>query len=76
MNLKNFINQFICHNTLIRLWYKADTAGYIEVIEGDKPKMEHEWVKTEYANNLVIGVTDILYVKSHYVEAVNIVIKR
>ena len=36
--------------------------------------MEHELIKSEYANSEIIGITDILYLKSNYVEAVNLVI--
>jgi len=79
MTVKEFIENCVCHNTLIRLWYKTlpGTKGqHVEVIEGDKPMMEHELIKSEYANRIIIGVTDILYLHSHYMEAVNLVIER
>lgn len=74
MTLKEFIEQFVCPNTLIRLQYNV-LGGHEEVM-GDSPKMEHELIKSEYSHREVIGVTDILYIKSHYTEAVNIVIER
>jgi hypothetical protein len=79
MILKEFIRNFIEPNTLIRLWYKLPkgTDGiHEEVMEGDNPKMEHELLKSEYKDYDVIGVTDILYVSSPYIEAVNIVLKK
>ena len=77
MTLENFINEFIVHNTLIRLWYKDENSNfYVEADGIDKPKMEHELVKTKFKNKEVIGITDILYERSPYIEAVNIVIER
>lgn len=79
LTLSQFISIFVEHNTLIRLWYKAENGKdgqHVEVIEGDKPMMEHELTKSVYKNTNVIGVTDILYYKSPYLEAVNIVIER
>ena len=72
MNVKDFIENFIEHNTLIRLWYKTGT-GHEEVITGDKPMMEHQLIKSNFAAREVVGVTDIYYHKSHYVEAVNLI---
>ena len=74
MIVKEFVNNFIEHNTLIRLWYNVK-GGHEEVITGDKPMMEHELVKSEYADRKVVGITDILYYKSHHVEAVNLIIE-
>ena len=75
MKLKDFIEQFIESNTLIRLWYKIE-GGHEQVGEG-KTKMEWKLLKeSEFLGNEVIGVTDILVLGSHDSEAVNIVIKR
>lgn len=77
--VSDFVNNFIEPNTLIRLWYKLPKGSdgqHEEVIKGDKPMMEHELVKSKYKDHIVIGVTDILYFKSNYVEAVNLVIER
>lgn len=79
MIVEDFVRAFVEHNTLIRLWYKVpkgEDGQHQEVIEWDKPMMEHELVKSEYNKRTVIGVTDILYLKSNYVEAVNLVIER
>jgi len=75
ITLKEFIEQFVEPNTLIRLWYKVK-GGHKEVVPNDKPEMEHQLAKGKYAERKVIGVTDILYLKSPYIEAVNIVIKK
>ena len=79
MIVKHFIENFVEHNTLIRLWHKVpkDRRGqHEEVIPGDKPMMEHKLIKSVYADSHVIGVTDIVYPHSHYAEAVNLVIER
>ncbi len=75
MELKEFIEKFVCPNTLIRLQYNIK-GGHEEVEHGDKPEMEWKLKDSKYANRKVIGVTDILYPKSHYSEAVNVVIER
>ena len=74
MNVKDFIVAFVEPNTLIRLWYKIK-GGHKEVIKGDKPMMEHELIKSKYCNKKVVGVTDILYLKSNYIESLNLIIK-
>jgi hypothetical protein len=79
MTVKDFVNSLVEPNTLIRLWYKVpkgEKGHHEEVIHGDKPMMEHQLVKGEYADKNVIGITDIFYRHSPYVEAVNLVIER
>jgi hypothetical protein len=72
MILKDFIYNFVTHNTLIRLWYPSDN-NYTLI---GKMDMEHSLVKDiNYSELEVIGVTDIL-VDDNYPEAVNIVVKR
>jgi hypothetical protein len=77
MILKEFIENFVCKNSLIRLWYI--TKGVHEMVI-DGVSMEWETFKGEgifgkFINNNVIGVTDIL-VSGHYTEAINIVIEK
>ena len=77
MILKEFIENFVCKNSLIRLWYPFK-GGNEMVIDG--VSMEWEIIKGEgifkkFINNNVIGVTDIL-VSGHYSEAINIVIEK
>lgn len=74
MTLKQFIENFVEPNTLIRLQYKLKDGH--EEVDGDNPQMEWELKTSKYANRKVIGVTDILYLKSNYQEAVNISIER
>lgn len=74
MKLKEFIENFVEPNTLIRLHYKIQ-GGHEEVC-GEKPQMEWKLKVGEYADREVVGVTDIVYLKSHYTEAVNLTIQR
>ena len=74
MILKEFIEKFILPNTLCRLLYK-EKNGFIEV-EPDVHYMEHELINCKYSDREVIGIKDIYFYKSHYMEVVNIVIER
>lgn len=80
MKLKEFIESFVCKNTLIRLWYEQkESSGYIMV--GNELAMEHELLKekgrlSNFSENKIVGVKDILMTDGRYVEAVNIVIER
>lgn len=77
MLLKEFIEEFIEHNTLIRLWnIPSNGKGYEETIKGDKPMMEWEILKSDWKDKRVICITDILYEGSNYIESVNIVIEK
>ena len=79
MRLKEFINEFVAHNTLIRLMYKVpknERGMHNQVMPGEGVMMEHELIKSEYADKEVIGITDILVIDSNYKEAVNIIIKK
>ncbi len=79
MNVSEFVEKFVEPNTLIRLWYKptdGSDESYEEVIGDDSTLMEWELIKSEYRNRLMVGVTDILYLKSPYIEAINLVIER
>jgi len=75
MELKEFIESFVCPNTLIRLWYPIK-GGNEQVVDGDNPQMEWSMKDGKYKHHKVIGVTDILMLGSHYSEAVNIVIEK
>lgn len=87
MKLKEFLEKFICRNTLVRLWYK-DGSGHIMITnDEERHKLENavcmEWELLDskawqriYLDNEVIGVTDIVVHDSFYKEAVNIVIKK
>ena len=81
MKLKDFVDTFICRNTLIRLWtVEENHKGYKMIYqEDDSVCMEWELLEdkvwqSEYNNCMVIGVKDIV-VDDLYREAVNIVIE-
>ena len=79
MSLKEFIEKFICRNSLVRLWKKTKD-GY-EMISEDDDKfvcMEHEilndkcW-QSKYKDYKVLGIKDIV-VNDFYMESINIVL--
>ena len=78
MILKDFIEEFVEPNTLIRLWKKIK-GGHQPLFDStDMVEMEWRIKKGEgiykgLEDSPVVGVTDIL-VKGNYTEAVNIVI--
>lgn len=81
MRLKDFVDTFICRNTVIRLWTVDENhKGYKMIFrEDDSVCMEWELLEdkvwqSEYNNCIVIGVKDIV-VDDLYREAVNIVIE-
>lgn len=91
MKLNEFIKEFVCLNTLIRLWYKTPNEyGHTMISEGTM-RMNNgglnnqvcmDWQITsgkcwmsKYGNCKVVGVTDIV-VDGFYKEAVNIVIEK
>jgi len=81
MKLKEFVEKFVEHNTLIRLLYKNKGGHEVVLNDWDDVSMEHELLKGKgkfknYADHKVRGVTDVLVVKSPYSEAVNIVIEK
>ena len=78
MTLKEFIQKFVCRNTLIRLW-EPFNGGHKMLTDGEtEVGMEWEIVggegwQAKYADREIIGVTDIFC--ETYREAVNIVLK-
>ena len=81
MELKEFVEKFICKNSLIRLWYPCD-GGHEMVIPDDKKSVCMEWkitkcmgVYKKYLTHKVIGVTDI-DTNGCFPEAINIVIEK
>lgn len=86
MKLKNFVERYVCRNTLIRLWEPC-VNGYKMIFREDLTKpnnidevcMEWELLQrkhwlSDYLYRDVVGVTDIV-VQGPYSEAINIVIK-
>lgn len=80
MQLKEFVEKFVCPNSLIKLWIQAE-GGHKMLFEKNKNvcmdwqllKEEDIWQK-KYLENEVIGVNDIFCDDFHR-EAINIVIK-
>lgn len=80
MNLGEFVENFVCPNSLIKLWIPDVDCGHKLLIEdGNFVCMEHELLddkvwQSRYRGARVIGVTDI-YCDDFYREAINIVIQ-
>lgn len=77
MSLREFIKEYVCANTMIRIWINIDGHGILCLFDDCKPVMSWELEdSTEYEkfrNMKVVGVTDILC--DTYYEAVNIVVE-
>ena len=78
MKLKEFIDNFIEHNSIIRLLYKC--PGGHKVVLNDWSDVSMDWktswgkgIYADYINHEVIGVASILC--SKYPDAINIVIE-
>jgi hypothetical protein len=79
MILKEFVDQFINHNSLVRLVYKIPGGNKLVLDSWDDVDMAWSIVKGKgkfslYINHEVIHITDIS-VRGPYSEAVNIVIE-
>ena len=79
MKLNEFIENYIEHNSLVRLLYKEKSGHKIVLDNWDDVSMEHEILKGKgkfknYINYDVLGIVSIL-VGGPYSEAINIVIK-
>lgn len=72
--LKDFIENYVGKNTLIRLWHKCQVGH--KPVDGDNCKMEWEISKGQFADCRVLYVKDIIAVGSPHLEAVNIVIEK
>lgn len=87
MRLIDFINEFVCPNSIIRLWkplkeghghemiYKKDPTkpGNLDDVDMEWKFQQNKTWRCKYNNCKVIGVNDIL-TESIYREAINIVI--
>lgn len=78
MKLKDFIEKFVAHNTVVRLWHEKGHT-YQMIHDGEK-EVSMEWeviggksFLSKYLESKVVCVTDIVCNK--YPEAVNIVIE-
>lgn len=77
MRLDNFIEQFICHNSIIRLW-KPHDGGCVLIWDGEHETcmewevLQNKVYQSQFRDCLVIGVNDIC--NDTYKESINIVI--
>lgn len=79
MQLKEFLENFIEHNSVVRLVYKDKSGHRIVHDSWNDVSMEHQILKGKgkdrhYINNKVIGICSIL-VHGAFPEAINIVIE-
>ena len=79
MKLKDFIEEYIEHNSLVRVLYKNPGGHKVVLNDWDDVAMDWEIVKGQgkyapYINHKVLYVTSIL-VRGPYSEAINIVIE-
>lgn len=79
MTLKDFIEEYIEHNSLVRVLYKNPGGHKVVLNDWDDVAMDWEIVKGQgkyapYINHKVLYVTSIL-VRGPYSEAINIVIE-
>ena len=79
MTLKDFVKQYVEHNSLIRVVYKLPGGHKAVLNSWSEVSMDHELLKMKgkfarFANHEVIGVASIL-VAGNYADAINIVVK-
>ena len=81
MTLKEFIDEYIEHNSLVRVLYKHQGGHKLVLNDWDEVDMDHLIIKGKgkyapYINHKVLGVTSIsVGAYSDYSEAINIVIE-
>lgn len=79
MTLKEFIDEYVEHNSLVRVIYKHEGGHKLVLNDWNEVDMDHQIIKGKgkyapYINHKVLGVISIA-VRSAYSEAVNIVIE-
>lgn len=79
MILKDFIKEYVEHNSLVRVLYKNPGGHKLVLDDWNDVSMDWTIVKGEgkyapYVNHKVLGVTSIL-VRGPYPESINIVIE-
>lgn len=78
MTLKDFVKEYVEHNSLIRVVYKLPGGHKAVLNRWSEVSMDHELLKMKgkfarFANHEVIGLASILTVS--YPDAINIVVK-
>ena len=79
MTLKDFVKQYVEHDSLIRVVYKLPGGHKAVLNSWSEVSMDHELLKmkgkfAKFANHEVIGLASILTTGS-YSDAINIVVK-
>jgi hypothetical protein len=79
MTLKDFIHEYVEHNSLVRVLYKRKGGHKTVLNDWDDVDVDWEIVRGEgkyapYINHKVLGVASIL-VRGPYPESINIVIE-
>ena len=79
MTLKEFIDEYIQHNSLVRVLYKHQGGHKLVLNDWNEVDMDHQIIKGKgkyapYINHKVLGVISIS-IRGPYSEAVNIVIE-
>lgn len=79
MTLKEFIKEYIEHNSLVRVLYKHKGGHKLVLNDWDEVDMDHQIIKGQgkyapYINHNVLGIASIL-TGGPYPESINIVIE-
>ena len=79
MTLKEFVNEYIEHNSIVRVLYKIPVGHKLILNDWDEVSMAWKIVKGEgkyatYINHKVLGIASIL-TGGPYSESINIVIE-
>lgn len=80
MTLRDFIDEYVEHNSLVRVLYKIPGGHELILNDWNDVDMDHQIIKgrgkySPYINHKVVGVASIL-VGGPYPEAINIVIEK
>ena len=74
MKLKEFVDKYIEHNTMVRLWTKMSNGNLCMVEDNvNKVFMNHVIKNTYYKNWIFISVTNVLC-RGGYLEATNLIV--
>ena len=74
MKLKEFVDKYIEHNTMVRLWTKMSNGNLCMVEDNvNKVFMNHEIKNTYYKDWIFISVTNVLC-RGGYLEATNLIV--
>ena len=74
MKLKEFVDKYIEHNTMVRLWTKMSNGNLCMVEDNvNKVFMNHVIKNTYYKNWIFISVTNVLC-RGGYPEATNLIV--